>query len=186
MFKIQTFLIVWIPRTRKISKFLSTRKWLSLWNITLISTWENKSRLCLNHLIYKSRVLNFAWIRYYFEYIWGRKKGWGYAYFVYLRGGFKNFRNIFGQIPPHSWCAYVILKLKMSKNMLKTNSELSKITLLGEVSVIKKMLLGSKKWCKAEQAACREKILGICPAPCVLRQWTSPLTPLQYKCKVLH
>ena len=27
---------------------------------------------------------------------------------------------------------------------------------------------------------------GICPAPCVLRQWTSPLTPLQYKCKVLH
>ena len=27
---------------------------------------------------------------------------------------------------------------------------------------------------------------GICPAPCVLRQCTSPLPPLQYICKALH
>ena len=45
-----------------------------------------------------------------------------------------------------------------------------------------------KKCRKANQAACREKIQqsGICPAPCVLRQWTSLLTSLQYKCEVLH
>ena len=27
---------------------------------------------------------------------------------------------------------------------------------------------------------------GICPAPCVLRQCTSPLPPIHYICKVLH